>query len=139
MNEVLQSASGSLSPQKRNKAIRALQSIPRGQALGQSDVIPNIDTALEQLDNLIEAKELKQQIGEALVQIKEALRPMPDSGRSGYNKFGHQGFRKEWSETIRVYEDLLNKCQAKTGMGRTIGTRPAKLNTEQEFKERLKF
>jgi len=49
--EVLQSASGSLSPQKRNKAIRALQNIPRGQALGQSDVFPAIDLAIETLLN----------------------------------------------------------------------------------------
>ena len=141
IREVLQSASGSLSPQKRNKAIRALQSIPRDQTLGKSDVFPNVDTALEALDNLIEAKELKQQIGEALVQIKEALRPMPDAGRSGYNKFGHQGFRKEWSELIKVYEDLLLKCQNSspnyTGGG--LGTRPANLKTEQDFKDRLKF
>ena len=216
--EVLQSASGSLSPQRRNKAIRALQSIPRDQTLGKSDVFPNVDTALELsktgekvlkdagvqngmlsemireiqkairrqgshsvlrrdlkelqeelrdeeleaewdddpkkynkkyrikevlygMDNLIGAKELKQQIGEALVQIKEALRPMPDAGRSGYNKFGHQGFRKEWSELIKVYEDLLLKCQNSspnyTGGG--LGTRPANLKTEQDFKDRLKF
>ena len=60
IREVLQSASGSLSPQKRNKAIRALQSIPRDQTLGKSDVFPNVDTALESLlhglDNLIEGE-----------------------------------------------------------------------------------
>jgi len=139
--EVLQSASGSLSPQRRNKAIRALQSIPRDQTLGKSDVLPKIDTALEKLDDLIE---LKQQIGEALEQIEEALTPPVNpttnpANRSGYNKFGHQGFRKEWAETIKVYEDFLLKCQRDTGMGATIGTRPANLKTEKDFKDRLRF
>ena len=146
--EVLQSASGSLSPQKRNKAIRALQSIPRNQTLGKSDVIPNIDTALEQLDTLIEAKIHAKECPRCQMEgdIDEALKQL-SGAEDRYYADGQRSARVELMNVINWFEPLLKKCQDKIrphSRRGTIGTRPVhagrmKDMSESDLRERITY